>query len=112
MTPENTKNQLPDALRDSKLPWLPDDPGQARAPGPHDSWRAPLGALEMRLSIEKWEDEPPSYSLHLVNTVLDSEISSWELPSLPQAALVADSVVQTRLDDLLLHVRRRLRAAA
>lgn len=112
MTPENPKTQLPDALRDSKLPWLPDDPLQARAPGPHDSWRAQLGALELRLGTETWEDEPSSYSLRLINAALDREVSSWELPTLPQAALVADSVVQTRLDDLLLHVRRRLHAAA
>jgi hypothetical protein len=112
MTLENPETHLPDVLRDSKLPWLPDDPLQARAPGPHDGWTATLGALQLRLMVETWEEEPSSFELRLVNTVSDREISCWTLPSLPDAALVAHSVLQMRLDDLLLHVRRRLHAAA
>ena len=112
MTPQNPETHLPDVLRDSKLPWKPRHPDQAKTPGPDDSWTADLHSLEFRLQVNIWEDEAPMYELRLVNTAVDREVSSWELPSLLEAAVSADSLLRTRLDSLLLQARRRLHDAA
>jgi len=112
MTPPTLHDLLPDVLRRSELPWRPVHDDQAPVPGPDDAWTAPLGGLELRLDVHVWEEQPPMFQLRLVNTVLGREISSWDLPTLPQAVFSAEALVRTRLDELLLDARRRLRAAA
>lgn len=116
MTPRHPETHLPDVLRSSKLPWLPDDPSQAACPRGGDGWRARLGELRFELHVD--HDPPgsplhdprgaPSFQLRLLNTHLDRETSSWELDSLETAAHVADSVAQMLLDTLLDEVRHAL----
>lgn len=116
MTPEHPEDHLPDALRASKLPWLPDDDGQAAAPRGGDGWRARLGELRFELLVDhdppdspfESAGEPPTFQLRLLNTHLDRETSSWELDSLETAAQVADSIRQMLVQELLHEVRRAL----
>lgn len=111
---------VPDALRNSWVPWRPMFDDQARAPRDADSWRATVGALELRLGLTVWPDDPlePGYGsqtivdLRLWNTLADRELSSWHLRSLQEAATSAEALLQTRLDALLTEARRRLQDAA
>lgn len=108
MTPDE---HLPDALARSTLPWRPVHDHQARAPRDGDGWTAQLGGLQLLLLATQWANNPPLLELRLVNSLTDREISCWHLPTLLHASIAAESVVRTRLDDLLQDVRRRLHDA-
>jgi len=120
MTLEDPKTHLPPALRDSKLPWQPLFDDQAPCPRCGDSWTAHLGLLRFDLHVDwdSWRrqdgpsNEPPAWQLRLVNTHLDRETSSWELPSLETAAHVARSVHQLLLQELVTEARHALPHAA
>ena len=114
MTPQDLETHLPDSLRDSKLPWLPDDPHQARCPRCGDGWTARLGELRFELCVDwdSWrrQDGPsselPEWQLRLINTHLDQEKGSWTHSSLETAVQVAESIHQLLLGELLQQVRR------
>lgn len=113
MTLPDPETHLPDALRDSKLPWLPDDPHQARCPRCGDGWKARLGELRFELTVDwdSWrrQDGPsselPEWQLRLVDTHLDREKGSWAHSSLETSVQVAESIHELLLDELLQQAR-------
>lgn len=123
MPPTDEKTPLPTPLRESSLHWTPLHDDQAPAPRDNDGWTSTLGYLQFRLDVD-WDDiywEPgtppppdlkPEFQLRLQNTISDCELGSWTFPSLEIAVHVAQTLYQTRLDDLLNYLDAYLHDAA
>lgn len=123
---DDDKTCLPLPLRNSNLPWRPDDEDQAAAPRDGDGWSCILGHLRFRLDVY-WDSvyrdyetpgapppskNPPDFQLRLDNTVTEKELGYWTFPRLDIAVHVAQTLHQERLDALLTSVSKELHDVA
>ena len=115
MSLHDEKTLLPTVLRESYLPWTPLHDDQAPAPRDADGWTVMLGHLRFRLDVNwddiYWEegdppppDLKPEFELQLSNTINDQELGSWTFPSLDVAVYVAETLHQTRVQDICNHL--------
>lgn len=100
--PLDVDQTLPEALRASRLPWVPDTTDQSSAPAPDDSWCAVVGTLEWSLLAHQAQgEELPDYILTLRDLSFDEELSEmWMYNDVQTAAHVADAIHSTLLEQL------------